>query len=111
MGELNSPGRTPKSVKFSKSTAGFRIITSGDPLEQEKRIKYMNLVTNAIMLHNVADLIKLLNRMMEEEYQVTPELAQGLSPDMAEQLKRFGQYFLDIDNKPEPLKLPKLSFV
>ena len=90
---------------------GGQIITSGDPLEQEKRIKYMNLVANSIMLHNVVDLTKVLNRMMEEGYQVTPELAQGLSPYMTEQLKRFGQYFLDIDNKPEPLKLPKLAFV
>ena len=89
---------------------GGHIITSGDPIEQEKRIKYMNLVCNAIMLHNVVDLTKVLNQMMEEGYQVTPELAQGLSPYMTGQLKRFGQYFLDIDNEPEPLKLPKLIF-
>ena len=39
------------------------MITHGDPIEQEKRIKYMNLVANIVMLHNVVDLTKVLNEM------------------------------------------------
>jgi hypothetical protein len=58
---------------------GGRIITSGDPVEQEKRIKYMNLVANTIMLHNVIDLTAVLNQMVVEGNRVTKELVQRLT--------------------------------
>ena len=35
---------------------GGPVIKSGDPVEQEKQLKYASLVANAIMLSNVADL-------------------------------------------------------
>ena len=37
-------------------TFGGPVLKSGDPVEQAKQIKYMNLVANAVMLHNVVDL-------------------------------------------------------
>jgi len=37
-------------------TFGSPVIKSGDPVEQEKQVKYASLVANAIMLSNVADL-------------------------------------------------------
>jgi hypothetical protein len=88
---------------------GGRIITSGDPVEQEKRIKYMNLVANTIMFHNVIDLSGVLNQMVVEGNRVTKELAQRLSPYMTKHIKRFGQYVLDMDTVPEPLEIPKLA--
>jgi len=87
------------------------LITTGDPVEQEKRIKYMNLVANAIMLHNVVDLTEVLNQMVADGYQVTEPLVQRLSPYMTEHIKRFGQYLLDISAMPKPLKLPRLVLV
>ncbi len=36
---------------------GGPVIKSGDPVEQTKRLKYMNLVANAVMLQNVVDLM------------------------------------------------------
>jgi hypothetical protein len=90
---------------------GGRIITSGDPVEQEKRIKYMNLVANTIMLHNVIDLTAVLNQMVVEGNRVTKELVQRLSPYMTKHIKRFGQYVLDMDNLPQPLEIPKLDVV
>ena len=41
---------------------GGTVIKSGDPVEQAKRMKYMDVVANAIMLQNVADLTDALNR-------------------------------------------------
>jgi TnpA family transposase len=35
---------------------GEPVLRSGDPVEQEKRIKYRDLVTTAVMLHNVTDM-------------------------------------------------------
>ncbi|MBL0717331.1 MAG: Tn3 family transposase, partial [Desulfosarcina sp.] len=81
---------------------GGHVITTGDPVEQEKRIKYMNLVANIVMLHNVVDLTKVLNEMVNEGHEVTPECVQHLSPYMTEHIKRFGQYVLDMNMTPGP---------
>ncbi len=83
---------------------GGPVIKSGDPEEQVKQIKYMDLVASAIMLSNVADLTELLSGMAEEGFRITQELVAGLSPYMREQLRRFGQYFLDMDDQPPPLE-------
>ena len=87
---------------------GGHVVTSGDPVEQEKRIKYMSLVANIIVLHNVVDLTKTLNQMAIEGHQLTPQLVERLSPYMTEHIKRFGQYILDMETAPEPLVPPKL---
>ena len=62
-----------------------------------------------VMLHNVVDLIKVLNEMINEGHEVTPECVQRLSPYMTEHVKRFGQYVLDMNMTPGPLDLPKLG--
>jgi TnpA family transposase len=87
---------------------GGNVITSGDPVEQEKRIKYMNLVANAIMLHNVVDLTMVLNQMAASGHCVTEALVKRLSPYLTSHIKRFGQYLLDIEAMPEPLEFLKL---
>jgi hypothetical protein len=46
---------------------GGPVLKSGDPVEQLKQVKYMDLVANAIMLHNVADLTDVLSAMVDEE--------------------------------------------
>lgn len=69
----------------------------------------MNLVANIVMLHNVVDLTKVVNEIVKEGHEVTPECVQRLSPYMTEHIKRFGQYVLDMNMTPGPLDLPKLS--
>nr|WP_281419260.1 Tn3 family transposase [Rhizobium mongolense] len=59
-------------------TFGGPVIKSGDPVEQEKQVKYASLVANAIMLSNVADLTDVINSMAEDGLRVTPELAASL---------------------------------
>jgi TnpA family transposase len=85
---------------------GGPVLKSGDPVEQAKQIKYMNLVANAIMLHNVVDLTEVLNTMASEGYVVTKELVSRSSPYMREHLRRFGYYVLDMEETPPPL-VPK----
>lgn len=82
---------------------GGPILKSGDPVEQNKRIKYMNLVANAIMLQNTADLTEILNTAIVEGYPVTRELIQRLSPYIRKHLRRFGRYELDMGNLPNPI--------
>ncbi len=82
---------------------GGPVIKSGDPVEQNKRIKYMNLVANSVMLQNVADLTDVLNTLVADGYPVTQELVARLSPYLREHIRRFGQYVLDMDDVPDPL--------
>jgi TnpA family transposase len=89
---------------------GGPVLRSGDPVEQEKRIKYRDLVANAIMLHNVVDMTNVIYDLLQEGVGITPELVGRLSPYLTEHIKRFGQYILDMTTQPEPLQ-PKPLFV
>ena len=86
---------------------GGSILKSGDPVEQTKQVKYMDLVANTIMLHNVSDLTDVLTDMVAVGWPLTMELISRLSPCMRERIRRFGQYMLDMDDLPPPL-MPKL---
>lgn len=85
---------------------GGPVIKSGNPVEQEKQIKYMNLIANAIMLHNVADLTEVLGSMIAEGYIITKELVACLGPHMRDHILRFGKYVLDMEEKAPEL-IPK----
>ncbi len=88
---------------------GGPVIKSGDPVEHAKQMKYIDLVANAIMLHNVVDLTDVLAGMLVDGYTVTKENIARLSPYMREHIRRFGQYVLDMDEIPpslEPKPLP-----
>jgi TnpA family transposase len=87
---------------------GGPVLRSGDPVEQEKRIKYRDLVANAVMLHNVVDMTNALYDLQQEGICVTPEIVSRLSPYLTEHIKRFGQYFLDMATQPGPLQLKSL---
>ena len=89
---------------------GGPVIKSGDPVEQEKQLKYASLVGNAIMLSNVADMTGVLSSMAAEGQRVTPGLVACLSPYIREHIRRFGQYVLDMNNLPGPLDPQPLPF-
>ncbi len=89
---------------------GGPVVKSGDPVEQEKQLKYASLVANAVMLSNVADLTAVLSGMAADGHAVTPALAAGLSPYMRKHILRFGKYTLDMDDLPSPLDPQPLPF-
>jgi len=82
---------------------GGPILKSGDPVEQAKQVKYMDLVANTIMLHNVSDLTDVLIGMAAEGWSLTKALVGRLSPYTRDHLRRFGQFMLDMDDIPPPL--------
>ncbi len=82
---------------------GEGIIAENDPEEQEKRVKYNDLVANALILHNVVDMTGVLREMVREGYSITREDVGALSPYLREHIKRFGDYVLDLENIPQPL--------
>ena len=91
-------------------TFGGPVIKSGDPVEQEKQLKYASLVANAIMLSNVADLSGVLSDMASDGAKVTSELVAPTSPYIRKHIRRFGKYDLDMDDLPEPLNPGPLPF-
>lgn len=89
-------------------TFGGTTITTGDPVEQEKRNKYLDLVANTIIFHNVVDMTNVLHKL-NKNMELTPELLAHLSPYLTEHTKRFGYYTLDMDQIEKPLKMRKLK--
>ena len=79
------------------------MVKSGDPVEQEKQLKYASLVANTVMLSNVADLTKVLSEMAKDGHPVTSELVASTSPYGRRHILRFGQYALDMTDLPGPL--------
>lgn len=81
-----------------------QIISSRDPVEQEKRIKYKDVIANAIMLHNVVDMTDVLHEMATEGHPITPEFVATLSPYITEHIRRFGEYVIDNASTPPALQ-------
>jgi TnpA family transposase len=89
---------------------GGPVVRSGDPVEQEKQLKYASLVANAVMLSNVADLTDVLSAMAKDGHPVTPALVDSLSPYIREHIRRFGRFVLDMTDLPDPLDPQPLPF-
>ena len=83
---------------------GDGIVKPRDPVEQEKRIKYTDLVANAVMLHNVADMTDVIHQLAQDGFNITKPMLARLSPYPTGHIKRFGDYVLDMDSTPEPLQ-------
>ena len=89
---------------------GGPVLKSNDPVEQEKLLKYRDVVANAVMLSNVVDLTAVLGELIEEGYAVTPEMVSRLSPYQTGHIRRFGQYVLEMEGQPEPLRPAKVKW-
>jgi hypothetical protein len=83
---------------------GGNVIKSGDPVEQSKRMKYLDVIANAIMLQNVVALTDVLIAMANEGFVITQAHLAGLGPYVREHILRFGRLSLDMEDTPEPLQ-------
>ena len=82
---------------------GGEILQENDPEEQEKLIKYNNLVANALIFQNVIDQTRIIKNLMSEGFQVKAEDLKRLSPYQTAHIKRFGDYVVDLSQIPPPL--------
>ena len=78
--------------------------------EQEKQLKYASLVANTVMLSYVADLTEVLCAMATDRHPATADLVASISPYLREHIRRFGRFFLDMANLPDPLNPQPLPF-
>jgi TnpA family transposase len=89
---------------------GEGIIAENDPEEQEKMIKYNDLVANTVIFHNVIDQSRILAELIAEGFPVEREDVMTLSPYLTLHIKRFGEYILDLATFPQPLSSVELAF-
>ena len=71
-------------------------MAENDPEEQQKHVRYTDIIANALMLQNVADLTEALEQLKQRGYPVQPEDVAHLSVYMTEHLQRFGEYTLKL---------------
>ena len=83
---------------------GDGVISENDPEEQEKRIKYNDLVANAVLFQNVCDITFILWELSKEGYVFSKEDIVMLSPYLTRHIKRFGDYMIDLENVPQPIE-------
>ncbi|MGH9821978.1 MAG: Tn3 family transposase [Blastocatellia bacterium] len=88
---------------------GEGIIAENDPDEQEKIIKYNDLVANAVVFQNVIDISRILCDLIGEGYPLKRVDVEALSPYLTRHVKRFGDYYIDVNSTPPPLSQMDLS--
>ena len=99
---------TNKSEGFNQfaqwlAFGGERVVASNDRDEQRKIIKYNHLVANLLIHYNVSAMTKVLNELIEEGYEVTPEHLGILSPYITKHVNRFGRYTLELSPDTVPV--------
>lgn len=83
---------------------GDGIITENDPIEQEKRIKYNELITNSVIFQNVVDITTILWQLKNEGYRFSRQDLERISPYITRHIKRFGDYVIDLQKVPHPIE-------
>lgn len=83
---------------------GEGVITENDPEEQEKRIRYTDLVANAVILHNVVDMSAILRILVKEGHRFSKADLSALSPYLTRHIRRFGEYHIDLSKVPAPIE-------
>lgn len=85
------------------SFGGDGVLQERDPDDQEKHLKYRELVANAVIYHNTVDMTKALRKLRQRGILLTPALLQSLSPYGTRHTKRFGDYVVDLSIPPAPI--------
>lgn len=87
-------------VFFGKQGA----ITENDPIEQEKRLKYLDLVASAVILHNTVDMSLAIQTLMSQGEVIPMRHLAALSPYVTRHIKRYGDYVVNLQNIPQPFE-------
>lgn len=88
-------------VFFGKEGA----ITENDPIEQEKRLKYLDLVASAVILQNTVDMSLAIQTLAAQGEVIHQRHVAALSPHVNRHIKRYGDYVVNLRNIPQPLEV------
>ena len=81
---------------------GEGVIADNDPLEQEKAVKYNDLVANTVIFYTVVEQTRIIRTLLREGWKITREDVAVLSPYVTSHIKRFGDYVIEADAAPDP---------
>ena len=81
---------------------GGEVIAENDPDEQQKHLRYNDLVATAVILQNAVDMTRIIGELEREGRKIPREDLSFLSPYQTSTVKRFGEYVIDINRAPEP---------
>ncbi|WP_133501490.1 Tn3 family transposase [Cognatilysobacter terrigena] len=89
---------------FSKHLRfGGEVITQNDPIEQEKAVKYTHVVANAVILWNSVHQTRIIRALRKGGWKITAAQVACLSPYPTQHIKRFGDYWLNFEESPDPI--------
>jgi len=77
------------------------LVASNDEAEMEKAVKYNAILTNSLILQNVADMTEIIAQLLDEGHAIKKEDMSFLSPYGRKHLKRFGNIVLNLDAVPK----------
>lgn len=86
------------------SFGGDGVLSGMDDDTFTKRIKYTDVLANALILHNIVDMTVALAQLQQRGYVVAPETVAHLSPYMTRNWRRFGEYSVDMATTPPSLE-------
>lgn len=81
---------------------GGDVIAVNEPDEQQKRLRYNDLIASALILQNTVDMMRTLHSLRREGWNISTEDVSFLSPYLVGHVKRFGDYNLKLNRAPEP---------
>jgi TnpA family transposase len=71
------------------------VITDNDPVEQEKRLKYLDLVASAVIFQNTVDMTRVIQTLNAEGFEISRRMLATMSPYINRNLKRYGDYVVE----------------
>ncbi|NCJ05678.1 Tn3 family transposase [Synechococcales cyanobacterium C] len=80
------------------------VITENDPEDQEKWLKYLDLVASAVIFQNAVDISLAVQALSAQGYPIDREALSTLSPYITRHLKRYGEYVVDLETVPQPFE-------
>ena len=72
--------------------------------EQEKRLKYLDLVASAVILQNTVDMTRVIQGLSAEGFKINRRMLATMSPYINRNLKRYGDYVVDLKDIPQPFE-------
>lgn len=81
---------------------GGDVIAENELNEQQKRLRYIDLVASAVILQNTVDMMRIMQEMHAAGEPVSAADVEYMSPYGTFGVKRFGNYHLDMKRPPEP---------
>jgi TnpA family transposase len=81
---------------------GGEVVAENDPDEQQKYLRYNDLLASAVILQNVIDMSQIIVDLRREGWTISEEDLSLLSPYVTPGVKRFGEYGLDFERELEP---------